>query len=110
VFGYPVIEKGFSMGRRYWNKTHAGQPDSAHLHSLIKVNVVNRRVPHFPQPIRNSLVAPFCWVFTCLVSGFAVWQYNRIDFLVAAWFGGFFVYAIIYGRLRRDVTYSAYQV
>ena len=110
VCGYPVIETGFSMGRRYWNKTHAGQPDSAHLHSLIKVNVINRHVPHLPQPVRNSLVAPSCWVFTCLVSGFAVWQYNHIDFLVAAWFSGFFVYAIIYDWVRRDVTCFAHQV
>ncbi len=110
VCGYPVIETIFSMGRRYWNKTHAGQPDSAHLHSLIKVNVVNRRVPHLPQPIRNSLVAPFCWVFTGLLSGFAVWQYNRIDFLVAAWFGGFIVYAMLYDRVRRGVTFSVHQM
>jgi len=105
VCGYPVIETVFSMGRRYWNKTHAGQPDSAHLHSLVKVNVINPFFQHLPQPVRNSLVAPLCWVFTGLVSGFAVWQYNRIDFLVAAWFSGFIIYTIIYGRLRRDVTF-----
>jgi len=96
VCGYPVMETLFSMGRRYWNNSKAGQPDSEHFHSLIKVNVVNRFVPHLSQPVRNSLVAPFCWVFTVLISGLAVWQYNRIEFLVAAWFGGFIVYAIIY--------------
>ena len=96
VCGYPVIETVFSMGRRYWNKTHAGQPDSAHLHSLIKVNVVNRFVPHLPQHIRNSLVAPLCWIFTVLMAVIVVKYYNHITFLVAAWFGSFLVYAMIY--------------
>jgi len=104
VCGYPVMETIFSIGRRYWNKTRAAQPDSAHLHSLIKVNVVNGIVPHLRQPLRNSLVAPLCWVFTAFMAAIAVWQYNHIGFLLTAWFSGFIIYSIIYNRLKRDVT------
>jgi len=104
VCGYPVMETVFSMGRRYRNRTHAGKPDSAHLHSLIKVNVVNGIFPHLPQPLRNSLVAPLCWVFTAFMATIAVWQYNHIGFLLTAWFGVFIVYAIIYSLLRKGFT------
>jgi len=105
VCAYSVIETIFSMGRRCWNKTYAGQPDSAHLHSLIKLKVVNRNAPNFPQPIRNSLVSPFCWVFTFMFSGIATWQYNRTDYLVVTWFSGFILYALIYSYLERDAVY-----
>ena len=110
VCGYPVIETVYSIARRYWNKTHASYPDSAHLHSLIKVNAVNRLVPYLSQSIRNSLVAPLCWIFTFFMALIAVWYYSHISFLVAAWFGSFFVYAMIYDRLRREVTFTVHQI
>ncbi len=110
VCGYPIIETVFSMGRRCWNKTHPGQPDSAHLHSLIKVNVVNRLVPNLPQNLRNSLVAPFCWLFTVLISGFAVVYHRQTVMLVIACLFSVITYLIIYlyllqaGHLRERTT------
>ncbi len=96
VCGYPVIETVFSMGRRYWNKTHAGQPDSAHLHSLIKVNVVNCLVSHLSQPIRNSLVAPLCWLYAIIPATIAVVLYGHTVILMTGWVLICVVYWILY--------------
>jgi len=101
VCGYPVMETVFSMGRRFLNNNKAGHPDSAHLHSLIKVNVVNRRVSHLPQPIRNSLVAPLCWVFTGISAMIAVLIYSHTAFLLVSWLGCFLLYSSLYWLLNQ---------
>lgn len=99
VCGYPVIETIFSMSRRYWNKTHAGQPDSAHMHSLIKVKIITAHVAYLPQYIRNSMVAPFCWVYALIPASFAVYLYKKTVLLAVALLFSFILYAIIYHLL-----------
>ena len=102
VCSYPVVETVFSIGRRYWNNKHAGQPDSVHLHSLIKVLVVNHHVPHFPQPIRNSLVAPFCWLYVLVSTCIAVFFYSQTAILCTAFLFGMTCYAFIYINLVKN--------
>ncbi len=102
VCAYPINEALFTMGRRYVQKASLGMPDSAHLHSLIKIKIIRLYFGHLPQKIRNSLVAPFCWTYAALVSGIAVWQYSHTDILVAAWVISFLLYVLIYAYLRHS--------
>jgi UDP-N-acetylmuramyl pentapeptide phosphotransferase/UDP-N-acetylglucosamine-1-phosphate transferase/CheY-like chemotaxis protein len=96
VCGYPVMETLFSMSRRLVEKADPGQPDSCHLHSMIKKRVVRRYFAHLPQTMRNSLVSPFCWTFALLPAAFAFNFYMRTDMLIASWAFMFAVYINIY--------------
>ncbi|WP_233120960.1 glycosyltransferase [Chlorobium sp. KB01] len=99
VCSYPIIETIFSIMRRFWNNNSAGDADSSHLHSLIKIRIISRRFAHLQPHIRNSMVAPFCWSFALLSTGMAVMFYEQTTVLVAAWFGTFALYVILYWRL-----------
>ena len=103
VCGYPVIETLFSMGRRFWSKTHAGKPDSAHLHSLIKVKVVNHFFAHQSQPIRNSLVAPLCWLYTMISATIAVVLYDYPVSLITGFVLICVFYCIVYLYLAKKI-------
>ncbi len=99
VCSYPIIETIFSIMRRFWNNNSAGDADSSHLHSLINVKIISRRFSYLSPHIRNSMVAPFCWIFAMLSTGMAVIFYEQTTVLVAAWFGSFALYIILYWRL-----------
>lgn len=101
VCAYPVNEALFTMGRRFVNKVPLGSPDCKHLHSLIKIKIIDSYCAHYQKRMRNSLVAPFCWIYAALVSGIAVWQYTNTTFLIAAWFISIFIYSFIYFQLKR---------
>ena len=89
------------MGRRYVQKVSLGMPDSEHLHSLIKTRVIRPNFGYLPLYLRNSLVAPFCWLYAALVAGVAVWQYRSTDMLFAAWLISFLLYVFLYTYLKR---------
>ncbi|NTW68465.1 MAG: glycosyl transferase [Chlorobiaceae bacterium] len=99
VCSYPIIETIFSIIRRFWNDNSAGDADSSHLHSLIKIKIISQRFAHLPPHIRNSMVAPFCWIFALLSTGIAVIFYEQTTVLVAAWFGSFALYLLLYWRI-----------
>ena len=101
VCGYPLIETVFSMARRAWSKADPGQPDSEHLHSLIKVNIVRRYFPELPQNLRNAMVSPFCWTFAMLLSFVAVKYYDDKLILMIGVLIGLIVYASLHGILLR---------
>lgn len=122
VSSYPIIETLFSMGRRYINKENPGLPDIAHLHSLIKIRIVNRHFSNIPQALRNGMVSPFCWLYTLIPSILAVLFYNQTAILIVAWVFCYLLYVIIYrsivsnpwkkiheaeSRYRRDTAPSA---
>ncbi|RTY38366.1 glycosyl transferase [Chlorobium phaeovibrioides] len=94
--GYPLIETLFSMGRRYLNNSDPGQPDSDHLHSLIKVKVVRRLFGSFPPGLRNAMVSPFCWLFSLALSAAAVSFYADKMMLVGCFIAGFLLYSALY--------------
>ena len=96
VCGYPVMETVFSMTRRIAEKADPGQPDSHHLHSMIKKRVVRRYFLHLPQTMRNSLVSPFCWAFALVPALFAYHFSTRTDMLIASWGFVFALYINIY--------------
>ena len=100
VCAYPVNEAVFTMARRLVGKVSVGSPDSKHLHSLIKIKIVSCYFGHFQTKMRNSLVAPFCWIYAALVSCIAIWQYTNTNVLITAWVISFFLYVILYIRLK----------
>jgi UDP-N-acetylmuramyl pentapeptide phosphotransferase/UDP-N-acetylglucosamine-1-phosphate transferase len=70
--GYPVIEVLYSVWRRWRDKVPAGAPDSLHLHSLVKMQVVMRFAPHWNPRLRNAAVSPVMWTFAALPAVLAV--------------------------------------
>lgn len=101
VCAYPVNEVLFTIGRRSLGSIKIGNADRDHLHSLIKVKIVRPLFGHLSQPIRSSLVSPFCWLYVVLLSSIAVFLFDRSELLIAAWFGSFVLYAITYSVVSR---------
>ena len=69
---YPSFETVFTIVRRLWCRRHPGQPDSCHLHSLVKIAVAGRYFRKFSAPLRNACVSPFSWVLAAVPAWFAV--------------------------------------
>jgi UDP-N-acetylmuramyl pentapeptide phosphotransferase/UDP-N-acetylglucosamine-1-phosphate transferase len=101
VCGYPLIETLFSMTRRLVKKAPAGQADSEHLHSMIKVKLVRRYFRFLPPTIRNSTVSPFCWAFSISLAILAVNNYGQKELLIISAITGLIIYATIHGILHR---------
>ena len=96
VCAYPIIETVVSMIRRSWNHTGSGQADSAHLHSLIKINIIRRFFPDVPQYYRNAMVSPVCWLLTLVFSFPAFIFYHETKMLMLSALGAFVLYILIY--------------
>lgn len=69
---YPTFETLFTIARRLWCRRHPGQPDSCHLHSLVKIAVAGRYFRKFRAPLRNACVSPFSWILAAVPAWFAV--------------------------------------
>ncbi|MBU3542218.1 glycosyltransferase family 4 protein [Polynucleobacter sp. MWH-Loch1C5] len=98
ICAYPVIEVLYSMMRRMKARLNSGQPDSLHLHSLIKTRMVRRYAKHFPKWSKNALVAPWIWLASVLVGMAALQFATNVLLLVTL----FIIFAIWY-----HVTYQA---
>jgi UDP-N-acetylmuramyl pentapeptide phosphotransferase/UDP-N-acetylglucosamine-1-phosphate transferase len=101
VCGYPIIETIFSMFRRMMAGTGTGNPDAAHLHSLIKVNVIRRFLPKLPQYLRNSLVSPVCWMLALLFAAPAIRFYNSTSILMLVAMASASLYFVVYRIVLR---------
>jgi UDP-N-acetylmuramyl pentapeptide phosphotransferase/UDP-N-acetylglucosamine-1-phosphate transferase len=69
---YPTFETVFTIVRRLWCRRHPGQPDSCHLHSLVKIAVIGRYFRKVSAPLRNACVSPFSWFLALVPAWFAV--------------------------------------
>ena len=74
---YPIFETLFSIARRMWARSHPGQPDSHHLHSLINVAISARLFPNLRSDLRNASVSPFSWVIAAIPAAFSVQYASR---------------------------------
>jgi UDP-N-acetylmuramyl pentapeptide phosphotransferase/UDP-N-acetylglucosamine-1-phosphate transferase len=99
VCAYPVIEVIYSMARRYIGRQSPGAPDSRHLHSLIKTNLIRKKLPAVNRGVQNAFVSPIIWAFTVLPAMGAVAMFNRSDLLVTAVAGCALVYHLAYRYL-----------
>lgn len=98
---YPVNESLFSMGRRFWNKTHLQGADSLHLHSLIQTRIIRPHLSHLPAWFQNSLVAPFLWLYVLLFALIASILHDRSESLMIAYACSFALYTLIYWFIYR---------
>lgn len=101
---YPVNEAIFSMGRRLLNKTHLHNPDSSHLHSLFKIKIIRPNLGHLQAYIRNSLVAPFFWLYVFCFAVIAIMIHSETALLKIAYLYSFVLYSVIYCGLHRKKT------
>lgn len=69
---YPIFETVFTIARRIWSRSPPGLPDSHHLHSLIKVGITLRLIPHWRADLRNASVSPVSWAVAAVPALFAV--------------------------------------
>lgn len=76
IMVYPVFETLFSIYRRkFKRRSDPGQPDAAHLHQLVykrlvRIHIGTRVIGE--KIARNSRVAPYFWVITCIFCGLAL--------------------------------------
>jgi UDP-N-acetylmuramyl pentapeptide phosphotransferase/UDP-N-acetylglucosamine-1-phosphate transferase len=104
ICAYPFNETIYSMARRYLNKSNPGEPDSEHLHSLIKIKIIRRHFSSLPQSLRNGLVSPICWIGSAVSAVAAIMLYQRTDLLMIAWAISFGLYTLMYRYLIKLPT------
>lgn len=104
---YPIVETLFTIYRRLIRKKHPGQPDGCHLHQLIYKRAVRCGVGATDSKsilLRNSLTAPYLWVFTLLSVIPAVIFWNDVMILRIYMLSYSIGYICIYRKLSRFKT------
>ena len=102
---YPVFETVFSMYRRKVLKGRPiGQPDAAHLHSLIYRRLLRSdfgSLDSAQRVRRNSMTSPFLWLLTLLsvVPAVVFWDNSAALTVCGLVFGA--IYVTIYWRIVR---------
>lgn len=105
---YPVTEVLYSVWRRRRQKQPTGAPDSLHLHSLVKTQVILPRFGHWPARMRNAAVSPLVWLYAALPATLAVWLAEApVPWVVGALAACVLVYHLIYQRLLQQFAASS---
>jgi UDP-N-acetylmuramyl pentapeptide phosphotransferase/UDP-N-acetylglucosamine-1-phosphate transferase len=76
VFAYPVIEVLYSVARRFLEKRSPGAPDGLHLHSLVKVKLIRKWLPHWSTNMQNAAVSPCIWLFAAIPATMGVFLFK----------------------------------
>jgi UDP-N-acetylmuramyl pentapeptide phosphotransferase/UDP-N-acetylglucosamine-1-phosphate transferase len=106
VCAYPVTEVLYSMVRRMLKQQLAGQPDSDHLHSLIKKRLVRRYFSFLPTWAKNAMVAPSIW-FCSVCTGLLAQRFTDNAALLSSFYVGFVLwYHLSYRFLSRMPEYE----
>ncbi|MBQ5939624.1 glycosyltransferase [Massilia sp. AB1] len=93
---YPIFETVFTVIRRVWTRAHPGEPDSHHLHSLIKIAISRRYFSAWRPDMCNASVSPFSWAIAILPAAFAVYFAGNTAALLTAGALSFSVYLGMY--------------
>jgi UDP-N-acetylmuramyl pentapeptide phosphotransferase/UDP-N-acetylglucosamine-1-phosphate transferase len=93
---YPIFETLFTILRRVWARSHPGEPDSHHLHSLVKVAIASRLFPKLRADLRNASVSPFSWAIAAVPAAFAVRFADSTGLLLLCGLFSFLVYLCFY--------------
>jgi len=93
---YPVFETLFTIVRRVWAKTHPGEPDSNHLHSLIKIGIASRFLATWRADLRNASVSPISWAIAAVPAILAVQYATQTSALLLAGAASFMLYLSVY--------------
>jgi UDP-N-acetylmuramyl pentapeptide phosphotransferase/UDP-N-acetylglucosamine-1-phosphate transferase len=96
VCAYPVTETVFSIYRRLKSGLGIGDPDRAHLHSLVKIAVMNKQFGHWPAWLRNFMVSPLMWCLAFVPGAFAFIFYSNQAVLIVCLIAFAIAYWLIY--------------
>jgi len=103
ICAYPVIETLYSVYRRLRSRQSPGQPDSRHLHSLLKTQWVMRVVPEWPRWARHALVCLPLWAFAALPALLALGMaHSPTAHLVLAFVVVVAIYHLLYQTMARN--------
>jgi UDP-N-acetylmuramyl pentapeptide phosphotransferase/UDP-N-acetylglucosamine-1-phosphate transferase len=86
---YPVVEVLYSMWRRKRLKQPTGSPDSLHLHSVIKTQIILPHLTMWPPQLRNAAVSPLIWLLASLPAFLAVFFVGASLWIVTGLFVAF---------------------
>jgi UDP-N-acetylmuramyl pentapeptide phosphotransferase/UDP-N-acetylglucosamine-1-phosphate transferase len=96
---YPVTEVLYSIYRRLALRLHMGEPDRAHLHSLLKLLLLGSRVAARRQNAvipTNALVAPGLWLFAAAPMVLAVLAFHKLPVVMLGCLASGLVYIALY--------------
>ena len=98
---HPITEVLFSILRRTIKKTHPGQPDRLHLHSLLKARYVRRWFKGRSMTYQNSATGLLVGGFSLIPVTIAQFVYNSTRWSVVAVFVFVCIYIALYARMVR---------
>jgi UDP-N-acetylmuramyl pentapeptide phosphotransferase/UDP-N-acetylglucosamine-1-phosphate transferase len=103
VCAYPVIEVLYSVWRRARSRQSPGAPDSAHLHSLIKVKLIRPKLSAHGvgKGMRNAAVSPIVWAFSSAPAITATALFDRPELLALGILACALLYHVSYLYLSR---------
>jgi UDP-N-acetylmuramyl pentapeptide phosphotransferase/UDP-N-acetylglucosamine-1-phosphate transferase len=103
VFAYPVIEVLYSVVRRYMQNQSPGAPDSLHLHSLVKTQIIRKKLPHWRSNLQNAAVSPCIWGFVTIPALAGVFLFNASPMVLGVVIVAFVaMYHLVYTYLVRQ--------
>jgi UDP-N-acetylmuramyl pentapeptide phosphotransferase/UDP-N-acetylglucosamine-1-phosphate transferase len=102
VCAYPIIEVLYSVVRRYVRRQSPAAPDSRHLHSLIKTQIVRKKLPWASSGVRNAAVSPIVWGFAAFPVALGIIFFDQPSVLMSALILCLLLYHIAYSRLASD--------
>jgi UDP-N-acetylmuramyl pentapeptide phosphotransferase/UDP-N-acetylglucosamine-1-phosphate transferase/glycosyltransferase involved in cell wall biosynthesis len=96
VCAYPVTEVLYSVARRYLERRSPGEPDDAHMHSLIKSGL----------SLQNAAVSPIVWLFAAAPAVAAIPMFDQTVLLACAYAASVVLYHLSYRLLHRRIATS----
>jgi UDP-N-acetylmuramyl pentapeptide phosphotransferase/UDP-N-acetylglucosamine-1-phosphate transferase len=102
VCAYPIIEVIYSMVRRSRSRQPAADADRRHLHSLVAVKIVQRRLPMLHPTLQNSAVSVLMWACAAVPAILGVAFSGRTPVLVACVAGCALAYHLLYRQVARS--------
>jgi UDP-N-acetylmuramyl pentapeptide phosphotransferase/UDP-N-acetylglucosamine-1-phosphate transferase len=100
VCAYPVTEVLYSIFRRRLAQLKMAQPDSQHLHSLIKKCLIRRYFKNLAPWAKNALVAPTIWICVTATGCLATYFISDVLALIIFYIIFLFWYWITYFLLQ----------
>jgi UDP-N-acetylmuramyl pentapeptide phosphotransferase/UDP-N-acetylglucosamine-1-phosphate transferase len=101
VCAYPITEVIYSMLRRRRMGQPIGHPDNAHLHSLVAIKLVQRRLPLIRLTLKSATVSALMWIHVAVTGALAVTFYRQTFLLIALACAYAFAYHLCYRALAR---------
>ena len=101
ICGYPVLEALYSIARRSFRLQSPGRADRAHLHSLVAMRVVQRRLRGVDPTWQNAAVSVVMWICAAIPALAGVTFYRHTPSLALSAFGCLLLYHCLYRRLAR---------